>query len=442
MRKVLIANRGEIARRILQTCDKLGFETVVVYSDADADLPYIQEATTACALGESSAAKSYLNQDKILDIAKKKKVDAIHPGYGFLSENAAFVRRVEEAGLTFIGPSAGVVEAMGDKIRARETMASADVPVVPGSEGAVEDVGNAASIATDIGYPVMLKASAGGGGIGMQLCHTEDELRHAFASNQKRAQAYFGNATMFIEKFIENARHIEIQIFADHDGRVVHLFERNCSVQRRNQKVVEETPSPHLSQETKEKMYAAAIRAAKQVGYVNAGTVEFVVGEDEHFYFLEMNTRLQVEHAITEETTEQDLVAWQLDVAQGKSLPVNQDELSQHGHSIEFRLYAEDPDKFLPSPGTIDTFTYPSSDDVRVDTGFVSGSKMTPYYDPMIGKVIVSGTERKEVIEKAQAFFSEVTLSGIKNNIPLFQRILQDKVFLEGNYTTGFLQTQ
>lgn len=440
MRKILIANRGEIARRILRTCDRLGLETVIVYSEADKDLPYVKEAGTACLLGESQAAQSYLNQQKILDIAKKENVDAIHPGYGFLSENAGFVRAVEEAGLLFIGPDADVVDAMGDKIQARETMKAADVPVVPGSEGALEGSEAAVEVAAEIGYPVMLKASAGGGGIGMQRCHGEDELRKAFDSNQKRAQSYFGNADMFVEKFIENGRHIEVQIFGDRSGNVVHLFERDCSMQRRNQKVIEETPSPFLSEGTKEKMFAAALRAAKQVHYENAGTVEFVVDEQEHFYFMEMNTRLQVEHAITEATCGLDLVAWQLQVAEGKPLPARQEEIERSGHSIEFRLYAEDPEKFLPSPGTIERFTYPDLEGVRVDTGVESGSVVTPYYDPMVAKAIVSGSKRMEVIEKAQRFFADLTLTGIKNNAPLFEKILQNDEFLRGDYSTNFLQ--
>lgn len=439
MQKVLIANRGEIARRILRTCDKLGLETVIVYSDADEDLPYVGEAGTACGLGESPAAKSYLNQQKIIEIAKRESVDAIHPGYGFLSENAGFARAVEEAGMTFIGPSVDVVDAMGDKIQARNTMKAADVPVVPGSAGAVDGVEEAVDIAAEIGYPVMLKASAGGGGIGMQRCHREDELRKSFASNQKRAQSYFGNDDMFVEKFIENGRHIEVQIFGDRDGHVVHLFERDCSIQRRNQKVIEETPSPFLSAVTKEKMFAAAVRAAKQVHYESAGTIEFVVDEEEHFYFLEMNTRLQVEHAVTEMTSGLDLVEWQLKVAEGKLLPIAQKDIKQHDHSIEFRLYAEDPEKFLPSPGTIEQFTYPELCGVRVDAGVESGSAVTPYYDPMVAKVIVSGSDRTEAIKKAQHFFANLTLTGIKNNAPLFERVLQTDDFLQGNYTTKFL---
>ncbi|HET7522382.1 MAG TPA: acetyl-CoA carboxylase biotin carboxylase subunit [Bacillales bacterium] len=440
MKKILIANRGEIARRILQTCDKLGVASVVVYSQADKELPYVREATVSREIGEPPAAKSYLNGDKILEVAKEENVDAIHPGYGFLSENAGFVRAVENAGLTFIGPGAGVVEMMGDKVRARQTMQAADVPVVPGSDGAVNDVEEAAKIAADIGYPVMLKASAGGGGIGMQRCGSEEELRKAFASNQNRAKAYFGSADMFVEKMIENGRHIEVQVFGDRHGNVVHLFERDCSIQRRNQKVIEETPTPFLSEAAKEKMFSAAVRAARHVGYVNAGTIEFIVDSDENFYFLEMNTRLQVEHPVTEMTTGVDLVEWQMKVADGEPLPAGQNDLQQDGHAMEFRLYAEDPEKFLPSPGDIQAFTYPALPGTRVDTGVESGTKVTPFYDPMIAKVIVSGSGRPEAIAKAREFFRGLTLTGIKNNAPLFEKILQNDDFLQGNYTTKFLQ--
>lgn len=440
LKKILIANRGEIARRILQTCDKLELQTVVVYSEADKDLPYVKEATAAYSIGEPQAAKSYLNQEKILEIASQENVDAIHPGYGFLSENAGFVRAVEEAGIHFIGPDAKVVEAMGDKVRARQSMQAAGVPVVPGSEGAVNDVDEAVSVAKEIGYPVMLKASAGGGGIGMQRCENEEVLRKAFSSNQNRAKAYFGNADMFVEKMIENGRHIEVQIFGDGQGNVVHLFERDCSIQRRNQKVIEETPSPFVSETTKENMFDAAVRAAKHVGYRNAGTIEFIVDEEEHFYFLEMNTRLQVEHPITEKITGLDLVEWQLKVAAGELLPLSQDEITRSGHAMEFRLYAEDPEKFMPSPGTIEEFTYPEMEGVRVDTGVESGSAVTPYYDPMVAKVIVSGYDRVGTIEKASRFFDELKLTGIKNNAPLFKKILRDDSFIAGQYTTKFLQ--
>ncbi|TLS37638.1 acetyl-CoA carboxylase biotin carboxylase subunit [Pseudalkalibacillus caeni] len=442
MKKILISNRGEIADRILRTSSKLGIETVLVYSEADKDLPYIKKADTAYSIGEPPVVKSYLNQEKILEIAKNENVDGIHPGYGFLSENSAFVQKVEENGITFIGPRAGVVEAMGDKIRARKTMIEAGVPVVPGSDGPVKDVDEAAIIAEEIGYPVMIKATAGGGGIGMQRCNGEEELRKAFASSQNRAKAYFGNGEMFVEKFIANARHIEVQIFGDEHGNVVHLFERDCSVQRRNQKVIEETPSPFLSSRTREKIADAAVRAAKHVHYTNAGTVEFVVDEDENFYFLEMNTRLQVEHPITEETTGIDLVEWQIQIADGGRIPMDQTEIHQNGHSMEFRLYAEDPVKFMPSPGKIEELVFPEMEGVRIDSGFESGSTVTPFYDPMIAKIVVSGENRQEVLEKAKKFFEEFKLTGIKHNGPLFKQILEEEAFINGDYTTGYLAKQ
>lgn len=439
MDKILIANRGEIARRVMSTCHRLGIDTVVVYSEADKDLPYVKEATEAYSIGESPAPKSYMNQTKILQIAKEAHVSAIHPGYGFLSENASFIKRVESSNMIFIGPTSEVVALMGDKIKARQTMIDAGVPVVPGSNDAV-DVETAAHIASDIGYPVMLKASAGGGGIGMQKCHNEAELRQAFKSNQGRAQAYFGDSSMFVEKYIENGRHIEVQIFADDQGHVVHLFERDCSVQRRHQKVIEETPSPFLTAKTRKQMTDAAVKAALFVNYTNAGTVEFIVDQNENFYFLEMNTRLQVEHPVTESVTDTDLVEWQIRVAEGKSLPKSQSELTTRGHSIEFRLYAEDPVTFYPSPGTITEFNYPSIDGVRVDTGYESGNQITPFYDPMIAKIIVSDSNRENAIAKAHAFFSEFEVSGIKTNIPLFRKLLEQSSFKEGNYTTTLLQ--
>lgn len=439
MKKILIANRGEIAERVLRTCKRMGIDSVVVYSDADKDLPYIKEATSNYPLGESQASKSYMNQEKILEVAKKEQVDAIHPGYGFLSENPEFVRAVEAAGFIYIGPPGDVVEKMGNKVQARKTMDAAGVPVVPGSGGVVADVEDAVRTAAHIGYPVMLKASAGGGGIGMQHCHDEKELRGAYESNQSRAEKFFGNPDMFIEKLIENGRHIEMQVFGDAQGNAVHLFERDCSIQRRNQKVVEETPTPFLSEKSKEKMYEAAVDAVTYTGYRNAGTIEFIVDEKENFYFLEMNTRLQVEHPITEETTGIDLVEWQIRIADGEAIPVEQKDIGRSGHAMEFRLYAEDPVKFLPSPGKLTTFTYPEMEGIRVDTGFESGNTATPYYDPLIAKVIASGKTRTDTIATAQQFFKKLNLSGIKHNAPLFEKILADDDFIKGRYTTNFL---
>lgn len=440
MKKILIANRGEIAARIIKTCQRLGIDTVVVYSDADQDLPYISEATEAYRIGEPPAQKSYMNQDLILEIALKTNSDAIHPGYGFLSENPGFVQKVEEAGLIFIGPDAHAVKLMGDKIQARETMKNAGVPVVPGSNGPCPTVETAAEAAETLGYPVMLKASAGGGGIGMQLCHSREELEKAFGSNQNRAKAYFGNAAMFVEKAIENGRHIEVQVFADQFGNVVHLFERDCSVQRRNQKVVEESPSPFISDATRNKMTEAAKLAAKAVDYRNAGTIEFIVDENENFYFLEMNTRLQVEHPVTESITGLDLVEWQILVASGEPLPLEQSNITSRGHAIEFRLYAEDPVSFLPSPGPLKVWDFPETADVRIDTGYTETNQVTPFYDPMIAKIIVTGENRPETIAKALDFFKKMKVEGIKTNQSLFVQLLESSSFKEGNYTTALLK--
>ncbi|MGV3487768.1 MAG: acetyl-CoA carboxylase biotin carboxylase subunit [Tuberibacillus sp.] len=440
MKKILIANRGEIAARIIRTCQRLGIETVAVYSDADQNLPYIKEATEAYRLGEAPAQKSYMNQDLILDIAQETHCDAIHPGYGFLSENPSFVKKVEERGLIFIGPDARAVELMGDKIQAREMMKQAGVPVVPGSDGPCSSVEEAAQIAESLGYPVMLKASAGGGGIGMQLCHSREELEKAFASNQNRAKAYFGNAALFVESAVINGRHIEVQVFADHHGNIVHLFERDCSVQRRHQKVIEESPSPFLSEATRKKMTDAAILAAKAVNYRNAGTIEFIVDESENFYFLEMNTRLQVEHPVTEAITGLDLVEWQILVASGEKLPLEQSDITSRGHAIEFRLYAEDPASFLPSPGTLNVWMFPETEGVRVDTGYAEGCQVTPYYDPMIAKIIVSVENRADAIAKAAAFFKSMKVEGIKTNQSLFIQLLESSAFKDGNYTTALLK--
>ncbi|MFD1735710.1 acetyl/propionyl/methylcrotonyl-CoA carboxylase subunit alpha [Bacillus salitolerans] len=439
MKKILIANRGEIALRIIRTCQRLGIETVAVYSEADSQLPYVREATTSYCIGEPPVQKSYLNADLILDIAVKEKVDGIHPGYGFLSENSMFAKQVEEKGIKFIGPSSNIISRMGDKVVARQTMKEAGVPVVPGSDGGLGSLDEVCEIAKLIGYPVMLKASAGGGGIGMQRCDDEESLKKAYQSTKGRAKAYFGNDDVFIEKFIPNARHIEIQIFGDSHGNIVHMFERDCSIQRRNQKVIEESPSPFLSDSKRLDMCQAAILAAKTVDYVNAGTIEFVVDEKENFYFLEMNTRLQVEHPVTEMITGLDLVEWQIRVAKGETLPLSQESIQQQGHSIEFRIYAEDPNTYMPSPGIIERFSYEEQKGVRIDLGYVGGSTVTPFYDPMIAKVIVHGDDRQEAINLATNYFQHLFLEGIKHNGPLFQEIISNDSFVAGKYTTAFL---
>jgi acetyl-CoA carboxylase, biotin carboxylase subunit len=442
MQKILIANRGEIALRIIKTCKEMDIETIAIYSDADSEMPFVREATKSIRIGEAPVNKSYLRADLLLEIAIQEKVDAIHPGYGFLSENAAFAAKVQEKGIKFIGPSPKTIELMGDKIVSRTTMQNAGVPVVPGSSLGVVDEEEACELAKTIGYPVMLKASGGGGGIGMIRCEDEQALTKSFTSTKTRAKNYFGSDEVFIEKCIENGRHIEVQVFGDNYGNIVHMFERDCSIQRRNQKVIEESPSPFLSAVTKEKMFETAILAAKSVNYINAGTIEFIVDEEENFYFLEMNTRLQVEHPVTESITGLDLVEWQILVARGEKLPLLQPEIKRNGHAIEFRLYAEDPVTFLPSPGKITNIEWPTTIDARIDSGYESGQVVTPFYDPMIAKCIVFGESRTETLSNAQAFFEKFKLEGIKTNAPLFQEILKDEDFKKGNYTTAFLSTK
>ena len=439
MDKILIANRGEIALRIIKTCKRLGIGTVAVYSEADADMPFVKDADEAFLLGPAQVQQSYLKADDIIEIAVRAGVDGIHPGYGLLSENAEFVRKVQAAGIQFIGPDADTIDKMGDKIGSRVTMKAAGVPVVPGTDEGISSLEDALRVAVEIGYPIMLKASAGGGGIGMIRCEDEQALSQQFQSVKNRAKAYFGDDVVFLEKFIANARHIEVQIFGDNFGNVVHLFERNCSVQRRNQKVIEESPSPHLLEEARHRLYKAAVDAAKAVSYKNAGTVEFIVDENNEHYFLEMNTRLQVEHPVTEEVTGFDLVEWQLEIAKGNKLPViDQTNIKSTGHAIEFRIYAEDPIKFMPSPGTIQKLDWGDTTGIRIDIGYVEGGKVTPFYDPLISKVIVHAATREEAIRKSKDFLSKVEIEGLKTNIPFFNNFLKSEEFLTGDYRHRF----
>jgi len=442
MDKILIANRGEIALRIIKTCKRLGIATVAVYSEADANMPFVKEADEAFLLGPAQVQQSYLKADDIIEIALRAGVDGIHPGYGLLSENAEFVRKVQAEGMQFIGPDADTIDKMGDKIGSRVTMKAAGVPVVPGTDEGIVSLEDAVRAAAEIGYPIMLKASAGGGGIGMVRCEDEQALSQHFLSVKTRAKAYFGDDVVYLEKFVANARHIEVQIFGDNFGNVVHLFERNCSVQRRNQKVIEESPSPHLSEEARDRLYKAAVDAAKAVFYKNAGTVEFIVDENNELYFLEMNTRLQVEHPVTEEVTGFDLVEWQLEIAKGNRLPViDQTKIESTGHAIEFRIYAEDPIKFMPSPGTILKLDWGDTTGIRIDSGYVEGGKVTPFYDPLISKVIVHATTREEAIQKSENFLSKVEIEGLKTNIPFFNNFLKSEEFLKGDYSTSVLTT-
>lgn len=439
-KKVLIANRGEIARRIIRTCKRLDIETVAIYSEADANSLHVKEATESFCIGKPPVAQSYLNVEAILDVAKQTGADAVHPGYGLLSENAAFAKRVEEAGLTFIGPNSDVIQAMGSKLEARKTMQQAGVPIVQGVNEPIADTDEAAKIAEEIGYPVMLKASAGGGGIGMQLVNNEEELRKAFEGNQKRAQSFFGDGTMFIEKFIAEPHHVEVQVLADIHGNVVPVFERECSIQRRNQKVVEEAPSPFISEETRNKMLDAAVEAAKHIGYTNAGTIEFLVDSDQNFYFLEMNTRLQVEHPVTEEITGLDLVEQQLKVANGEKLAFSREDIQKKGHAIEVRIYAEHPVTFFPSPGKITKLVLPEGEGIRHEVAVETGSDVTPFYDPMIGKLVVFGATREEACARLANALQNYIVEGIQTNIPMLLDTVTHEQFLSGITTTKFVE--
>lgn len=439
-KKVLIANRGEIARRIIRTCKRLDIKTVAIYSEADANSLHVKEATESFCIGKPPVVQSYLNVEAILDVAKQTGADAVHPGYGLLSENAAFAKRVEEAGLTFIGPNSDVIQAMGSKLEARKTMQQAGVPIVQGVNEPIADTDEAAKIAEEIGYPVMLKASAGGGGIGMQLVNNEEELRKAFEGNQKRAQSFFGDGTMFIEKFIAEPHHVEVQVLADIHGNVVPVFERECSIQRRNQKVVEEAPSPFISEETRNKMLDAAVEAAKHIGYTNAGTIEFLVDRDQNFYFLEMNTRLQVEHPVTEEITGLDLVEQQLKVANGEKLAFSREDIQKKGHAIEVRIYAEHPVTFFPSPGKITKLVLPEGEGIRHEVAVETGSDVTPFYDPMIGKLVVFGATREEACARLANALQNYIVEGIQTNIPMLLDTVTHEQFLSGITTTKFVE--
>lgn len=440
-KKVLIANRGEIARRIISTCTRLGIETVAVYSEADAESPHVSEATEAVCIGPAQVKMSYLDIENIIQAAKETKADAIHPGYGFLSENPLFVQRCQEEKIMFIGPSAESMRIMGSKLEARNQMVKAGVKVVPGTDKSLESIEEAIIVAEQLGYPLMLKASAGGGGIGMQLVQNQAELTKFFEGTKQKALSFFNDGTVFLEKWISNPRHIEVQIAADAYGNVVHLFERECSIQRRNQKVVEEGPSPFLNDALRDELVEAAIRGAKQIGYTNVGTMEFIFDGEQNFYFLEMNTRLQVEHPVTEELTGLDLVELQLQIAANEKLPMTQEGISKNGHAIECRLYAEDPVTFFPSPGVISKLILPKKG-VRLELGVMEGSVVSPFYDPMIGKIIVHGITRQAAITNMQRVLEEFDIEGIKTNLPLLKQIMTDAQFNSGNYTTEFLNPQ
>ncbi len=445
LRRVLVANRGEIAVRVMRTCKERGLSTVAVYSDVDRLAPHVQLADFAVAIGPAPARESYLCIDKILEAARATGADAIHPGYGFLSENEEFAEACAEAGITFIGPPAEAIRKMGSKTLARETVMAAGTPVVPGNNGPAgtgfTSAEQALVAADQIGFPVLIKAAAGGGGKGMRLVASGLELPAAFDGARREAGAAFGDDTVYLEKAIIRPRHIEIQVFGDSHGNVVYLGERDCSIQRRHQKVIEEAPSPVVSAELRARMGAAAVAAARSVDYVGAGTCEFLLGDDGGFYFLEMNTRLQVEHPVTEMIYGVDLVAWQLEVAEGNPLPLTQEQLDarRRGHSLECRIYAEDPVKFLPSPGRITHLRVPDGPWVRNDSGCYEGAEIPVHYDPMISKLVVWGEDRAQAVARMRRALDEYHVGGIETNLPFHRRCLRHPAFIAGEYDTGFI---
>lgn len=441
IKKVLIANRGEIAVRVMRSCREMGIRTVAVYSEADRTSRHVMYADEAYCIGPAEAHASYLNMDNILEAVHRSGADAVHPGYGFLSENAQFARRCRQLGVTFIGPSPETMEAMGDKIAARQRMMAAGVPVVPGTAEPLKSAREALEICREIGFPVMLKASMGGGGKGMRLIHSEDEVEEAFNSARSESMSSFGDDTVYLEKFVEEPHHIEFQILGDSHGNVIHLFERECSVQRRNQKVVEESPSPFISEEVRRSMGEKAVAAAKAVNYLGAGTIEFLVDKYHQFYFLEMNTRLQVEHPITEEVVGVDLVKEQLRIANGEPLRYKQEDLMQRGHAIECRICAEDTEhEFMPAPGVIRQLLEPNGIGVRFDSYVYEGYEIPLYYDPMIGKLIVWATTRQYAIERMRRVLYEFKLGGLKSNLGYLRRIMHSPDFVRGKYDTSFVR--
>ena len=439
-KKVLIANRGEIAVRIIRACREIGTRAVAVYSTADRNSLHAQIADEAICIGPAATKDSYLNMNAIIQAALNVGADAIHPGFGFLSENAVFARRCEENGITFIGPSYKSIEMLGDKAAAKETMAAAGVPVIPGSKGAVSSLEEAKEVAAKAGYPVLVKASAGGGGRGIRRADSPEELESQMIIAQQEAKNFFGDDSVYIEKLLINPHHVEIQIIADKHGNYIHLCERDCSMQRRNQKVLEECPSPIVSPELRKKMGNAAVTAAKQSGYYNAGTIEFLVDENRDFYFMEMNTRIQVEHPITEEVTGFDLVKAQIEIAAGLPLNVSQEDITLRGHAIECRINAENPDLgFRPSPGTITALYMPGGPGIRIDGAVYQGYTITPYYDSMISKLIAHGSTREDAINKMKWALAEFIVEGVDTNIDFQLEILRQPEFRSGNYDNGFL---
>jgi acetyl-CoA carboxylase biotin carboxylase subunit len=439
-KRILIANRGEIAVRVIRACRELGVETVAVFSEVDRTALHVKEADYAHPIGPAPSRESYLVVDKILDAARKSGADAIHPGYGFLAENSNFARRCENDGIVFIGPPPDSIDAMGDKVAARTLMQKARVPVVPGSGGTLATAEEVATVCGEIGYPVMLKAAAGGGGKGMRLVHKAEDLQSSLRAVRSEAKSSFGDDRMYVEKYVTKPRHVEVQVMADTHGRTVHLFERECSIQRRHQKVIEEAPSPAIDDRIRAEMGRVAVQAAEAVRYVGAGTIEFLVDADRNFYFLEMNTRIQVEHPITEMITGIDLVKTQIEVAAGKHLPFRQEDLTRRGHAIECRVYAEDPyNNFMPSPGKIAFLQAPGGIGVRDDSGVYSGYEVTVYYDPLISKLIAWGSTREEAICRMRRALDEYSIHGVVTNLAFHRWVLQHPRFLAGDFDTNFI---
>ena len=441
MEKILVANRGEIALRIMRTIRKMGIKSVAVYSEADRSSPHVLFADEAVCLGPAPSNQSYLNGDKIIDFCKQLKVDGIHPGYGFLSENADFAQKVTDAGIIFIGPGPDAMRIMGSKLAAKECVKTYNIPMVPGIDQAIEDVVIAKEIAQKIGYPILIKASAGGGGKGMRIVHKEADLEEQMQRAISEAKSSFGDGSVFVEKYVSSPRHVEIQVLADNYGNTVHLFERECSIQRRHQKVVEESPSSVLTPELREKMGEAAVMVARSCKYTSTGTVEFLLDDKLNFYFLEMNTRLQVEHPVTEMITGIDLVEEQIKIARGEKLGFSQDDLKINGHAVELRVYAEDPlNKFLPSIGTLTTYIKPEGEGVRVDDGYEEGMAIPIYYDPMIAKLVTHGKDRTEAIQKMKQAIKQYKIVGLSTTLPFGTFVFEHESFLSGHFDTHFVK--
>lgn len=441
IRKILVANRGEIALRVMRSAKEMGIATVAVFSEADRNAPFVKYADEALCIGPPPSTESYLKAEKIIEIAKKLKVDAIHPGYGFLSENASFSLKVTEAGLIFIGPQPKAIETMGSKLAAKAAVKAYDIPMVPGTEGAVEDPKEAQKVAKEIGFPILIKASAGGGGKGMRIVEKEEELEEQMNRAISEAKSAFGDGAVFIERFVGSPRHIEIQILADTHKNIVYLFERECSIQRRHQKVVEEAPSAILTPELRKAMGEAAVNVARSCDYVGAGTVEFLMDENLNFYFLEMNTRLQVEHPVTELITGTDLVKEQIRIAEGKAIGFKQEEINIHGHAIEVRVYAEDPrNNFLPDIGKLSTYRPPEGPGIRVDDGFSEGMDIPIYYDPMISKLIVHAGDRQEAIDRMTRAIDDYQITGVETTLPFCKFAINHEAFRSGNFDTNFVK--